>query len=374
MIIDINNIINISVIAPASGLAPYSVNNLLCLTKDTPAVSLGSNAYAVYSNAMDVITQWGSSSGPGKAATAVFAQSPNIISGGGKFIVAPMVTDETIDLAITRLSALFYFGGLSYDFVADATEGMDAASVAQSVRKFLFVVSSTSSDFDGSDGLLYQIVNGHYSYTRGLYHTDSTKAQAYKWGYASRAMSTNFSGVNTTQSMQVKELNSVTVDDGMTSTLLTKAQTNGVDVYVNISGKATIMSYGANEFFDDVYNLKWCIGALEVEGFNRLRQTGTKLPQTEAGMNNIKDAYRGVCQQAVANRFVGPGSWTSSDTFGSPEDFRRNILETGYYIYSAPVSQQSSADRLARKAVPVMIALKFQGAIHSSDVIIFVNK
>ena len=113
---------------------------------------------------------------------------------------------------------------------------------------------------------------------------------------------------------------------------------------------------------------------MEVAGFNVLAQTQTKLPQTEAGMDVLKGGYRTVCTQSVVNGMVAPGSWTSPDTFGNPEDFKRNIEEQGYFIYSQPISQQSSVDREARKAPVIQIALKLAGAVHSSDVIVNINR
>jgi hypothetical protein len=187
-------------------------------------------------------------------------------------------------------------------------------------------------------------------------------------------MSTNFSAVNTAQTMNLKSLAGVSSDDAMTQTLLTAAKAVGADCYVNIAGQACVMSHGANEFFDDVYNLRWIIGALEVAGFNFLRTSGTKIPQTEQGMDGLKGAYRRVCSQSVSNGFIAPGEWTGSDTFGSPEDFKRNITDFGFYIYSSPVATQSVADRAARIAPTVQIALKYSGAIHSTNVIVNINK
>jgi hypothetical protein len=174
--------------------------------------------------------------------------------------------------------------------------------------------------------------------------------------------------------MNLKEISGVTADTGLTQTILTEAKAVGADVYANIAGLSCVMSHGANGFYDDVYNLLWLVGALEVAGFNYLRMAGTKIPQTESGMDGLKGAYRSVCKLAVTNGFVAPGSWTGSDTFGSPEDFRRNIADFGFYIYSAPVALQSSADRLARSAPTVQISFKYAGAIHSSAVIVNVNK
>jgi hypothetical protein len=57
-----------------------------------------------------------------------------------------------------------------------------------------------------------------------------------------------------------------------------------------------------------------------------------------------------------------------------PEDFNRNIGDFGFYIYSLPVALQANADRIARLAPTVQIALKYSGAIHVTSVIVNVNK
>lgn len=370
--ISIANVINVSVQLPPAGLAPYSVNNLVCFTKDTPVVALTGD-YAAYTSASDVAEQWGTSSDTYAAAVSVFSQSPNILSGGGLFIVIPMLAGEMLDEAIVRAKALVYYGGCSHAYTLGSGEAIDAAIVAESERKLLFLSSSSSSDL-ASGGLFYDIKDQGLRHARCLFHTSSGALKALRWAYAGRGMSVNFSASNTAMTMQLKQLTGVPSDEGLTQTLLTQAKDVGADCYANIAGRASVMSYGANSFFDDVYNLNWLVGALQVSGFNFLAQTSTKVPQTEAGMDGLKGAYRSSCAQAVANGFVAPGSWTSADTFGSPEDFKRNIQDFGYYIYSSPVATQSPADRAARKAPPIQIAIKYSGAIHSSDVIVYVNQ
>ena len=139
-----------------------------------------------------------------------------------------------------------------------------------------------------------------------------------------------------------------------------------------MTAEATFTS-GANMFFDQVYNLQAFVGALQVAGFNYLAQSATKIPQTEAGMSGLKAAYTAVCNQYVDNAFLAPGSWTSSTTFVSQSVFLSNIANLGFYVYSAPVSQQAAAARAARQAPLVQIAVKEAGAIQSSDVIVYVN-
>lgn len=384
--IGITNVVNISVITPPAGLAAYSINNLVCFTKETPAVSLGTALFAVYSSAADVITNWGSASVTAEAATAVFSQSPNILTGGGYFIVVPMLAGEVLEEAITRASGLLYFGGCSANYTLGVTgpsgftgatganlEALRAGAVAQAAGKLLFLADSSAASLQNG-GLAYEVDETSLSLTRVLHYARATGIDGFKWAYAGRGMSTNFSAVNTAQTMNLKSLVGVSSDDAMTQTLLTAAKAVGADCYVNIAGQACVMSHGANEFFDDVYNLHWIIGALEVAGFNFLRTAGTKIPQTEQGMDGLKGAYRRVCSQAVSNGFIAPGEWTGADTFGSPEDFKRNITDFGFYIYSSPVATQSVADRAARIAPTVQIALKYSGAIHSTNVIVNINK
>jgi len=191
--------------------------------------------------------------------------------------------------------------------------------------------------------------------------------------YAGRGLSTAFSGSNTTQTQHLKDLVGIQPDAGMTQTILNKCKTAGADVYASIQGVPKTFTSGANDFFDQVYNLQWFVGALQVAGFNALAQSSTKLPQTEQGISVLKAAYGSVAQQGVANGYLAPGTWNSPDTFGVLQDFLRNIEEVGFYIYSSPIATQSAADREAREAPLIQIAVKESGAVHSSAVIINVN-
>lgn len=372
-IISPSEVVTISVSNPPAGLAPYSINNLLVVTDETPVVPLTSD-YAIYTNPIDVATQWGTGSAVYGAAISVFAQSPNIISGGGKLLVAPLEDgSEAMNTAISRLAGLVYFGGVGFTFAASGDDAvLDAATVCESLRKKMFVGSSDAQDV--IDGLLFDLKDQTLTRSRGLLHTDSGELAGFVWAYAGRAMSMNFSGVNTSSTMHLKQLTGVASDTGLTATILANAKAAGADVYGSVAGRASLLTSGANGFWDDVYQLDAFVSDLEVAGFNVLAQTGTKIPQTEQGMDMLKGAYRAVCEKHLANGFIGAGTWTGTSTFGDPEDFHRNILTKGYYIYSLPLSQQTQADREARVASLVNIAIKYQGAIHSTSVMVNINR
>ncbi len=134
-----------------------------------------------------------------------------------------------------------------------------------------------------------------------------------------------------------------------------------------------IYSTVGNDYFDNQYSNLALKFALEVAGFNYLAQTATKVPQTEPGMNGLKAAYIGICNQFVNNGELAPNTWGSSETFGDPQTFLNNILSNGYYVYSAPIALQTQAARTARQAPLVQIACKRAGALQTSNVLVFIN-
>ncbi len=144
-------------------------------------------------------------------------------------------------------------------------------------------------------------------------------------------------------------------------------------MYVSYAGVPSVFSTSGNDFFDNPYNDLALKFALETAGFNYLRQTNTKVPQTEPGMMGLKNAYGVVLNRFVRNGCVAPGAWTSSERFGDPVIFDQNVLDSGFYIYSLPIVLQNAAERENREAPLVQIAVKRAGAIHTSDVIVLVN-
>lgn len=289
--------------------------------------------------------------------------------------VAETSSGETIAEAITRSGELVEYFGLMLTEQLNESELLEVAAVIQPLNKIGFFGSNQSSDLD-EDGKFDKVRQANYDKTRCLFYGSSSESDLFKFvaSYAGRALSTNFSGANTTQTMHLKDLIGVVADSTMTQTLLNKAQLAGVDVYVSIQGVPKTFTSGANGFFDDVYNLLWFVGGLRIAGFNVLAQTGTKIAQTENGVDSLKSSYRRICEQAVTNQFLAAGSWNSPNTFGIQEDFFENIRQRGYYIFSTPVALQPVADREARKAPLIQIAAKYAGSVHSSNVVVNINR
>ena len=282
---------------------------------------------------------------------------------------------ETLVNAIIRLKAKIYFHGIIVAYSpAEDSEYLDASNYVQTIEKMLFITKHDLNVVE--EGELFDIVkNRTNTHTRCFaYFADSDEASRVALaGYVGRGLSVNFSGSRTTISMHGKELYGVDPDPGIDLTLADKAFAVGADYYANFEGVPAVFCSGVNDFFDNVYNDNWLVTALQVAGFNALRQSGTKIPQTEDGVALLVDAYRNVLKQGVQNLAIAPGTWTREVTFGDQELFRTNIETFGYYIYSTPLAQQSQADRELRKAPYIQMAVKRAGAIHSSDVVVYIN-
>lgn len=375
MDLSLNNVIEISVSAAQTGVGNYNVNNIGLFTTESPGSSFGIAGYSIYLDPTQVGVDFGTNSETYAMANDIFSQQPNMLAGGGYLAILPYGgSGETLDAAILRTVGLVQYFGILSNTIQSSSITLAAAAVVQPLNKMLFVVSRSTADI-ASGGVLDELRSSGLTQTRGLYYGGSADSLAlgFMASYVGRALSTNFSGSNTTSTMHLKNLVGVSADPTMTQTILDEALLAGADTYPSLQGVAKVFCSGANKFFDQVYNLRWYVGALQVAGFNYLAESDTKVPQTESGMTGLKGAYRAVSQQAVGNQYLAPGQWNSATTFGNQIDFLNNIASIGYYIYSTPIALQSQADRLTRIAPLVQISCKEAGAIQSSDVIIYVN-
>lgn len=368
--VGISNVISISLQAQPRGLGFYNVNNLMMFTDETP-VEDWNESYRAYTNAREVETDFGTNSRAYALAQKVFAQTPNLLAGGGQLLIAPMEDGETLAVAINRLWDLVYFGGIISAKVLTAQEATAASDVVQTLDTLFLLPSNTATDLEGN-GLFATIIGKSNTHTKCILYTMSQDG-AYECAaaYAGRSYAVNYSAQNSCITMNLKDLAGIVADTGITQTIYNKAKTLGVDLYCAIEGLPKCISNGAPEYFDQLLNRLWFVQTSKVTLFNTLARTSSKIPQTEAGMNTLKNAFKQVAIQAVYNGFLAAGKWNSSETFGNQDDFLRNIQDYGFYIYSMPISEQLQADREERKAPVIQFAGKEAGAIHSASLLVY---
>lgn len=378
--IPISYVVNVSIAEQPAGLAPKQLSTLLILTDDEPVSPL-SGDYIIARAARTVEQNFGTGKDSTKMAQIIFSQNPNILANSGYVIVAPYTsTSETTAQAISRLSAQIYFEGiLTTRDLEDEEAGEASAAVEATADQIFFLPSSDVNALQTANGLFYKLQSN--TQTKCLLYTygadeDTKKANAklFAAAYASRGLSVNYSGSNTCITMNLKDLTGIEADTNITETILQQCADLGVDCFPSIAGLAKVISNAGNGlYFDQVANRIWLTSTIQTNVFNTLATTRTKIPQTEQGMNLLKSAVYDTFDEAVTNGMIAPGQWNSSDTFGNLEDFHRNILETGYYIYSTPVVEQAQAEREQRKAPLIQCAGKEAGAIHNSDIMIYLE-
>src|SRR5205085_1585978 len=132
------------------------------------------------------------------------------------------------------------------------------------IDKMLFYASPNAADYAAS-GLLDLVRQASETHVRCLYYSDGTAidTQIMAAAYASRALSTNFSGSLTAQTLHMKSLAGVTADTTVDQTQLALAQSANVDIYTSIGNISLIFQSGQNSFFDEIYNELWLKLALQ---------------------------------------------------------------------------------------------------------------
>lgn len=217
---------------------------------------------------------------------------------------------------------------------------------------------------------VWQIVLASGSSFRALYSKSGNRKLAAT--YMARVHTVNFNAENSAMTMQLKEL-SVPAED-YSQTELDNAKRVGLDLYTTIKDTPCVLTSHANDFVDNIYNITAYIDAVQTDMFNLLKSTATKLAQTEDDVKKLVDQGEKTTAGFARAGVFAPGTWSSPDTFGDVEVFKRNIEQLGYYWKAGSLADQAQADREERKSPVLQAAVKNAGAIHSADIIINFNK
>jgi len=190
-----------------------------------------------------------------------------------------------------------------------------------------------------------------------------------------QASSTNWEGRNTAQTLKFKTETSVQSDPSITTTLANQCDRLGVNYYTDYDGTTFLAegrTVGTELFFIDSTTGRHALTVrLQAAGATRLIQQ-PKIPQTDEGQITLQSALVGILEQFVRNGFIGRGLRWNGNGFG--ELTTGDILENGWYMFSDSYALQSQSDREARKAMPIQIAVKEAGAIHSAEIIVYVER
>lgn len=283
---------------------------------------------------------------------------------------AAVLTAETQIEAITALKALVNIKGACFIDAAIDTDRKLLAEWAQANTVLMYDVFQTAANLTiDPANVVWDIKLSSLTNYRMLYSAAGNRRLAA--AYMARAHVVNFNAERSALTMHLKTL-SVAAEDYDQSDI-DAAKAVGLDIYTTIKQTPVVLTSGANDFMDNRYNLIAFVDAVQTDMFNLLKQTATKIPQTQRGVNQMLDQGEKTTRGFVRAGVFAPGTWSSPDFFGDQETFYRNIAENGFYWIAGDLADQPQADRQARKSPVLQAAVKNSGAIHSGDIIVNFN-
>ena len=170
-----------------------------------------------------------------------------------------------------------------------------------------------------------------------------------------RAASVNFEGIDTTITLNLKQAATITAED-LTTSELAVLESKNINVVVQIGKQATGFTNSRmanNSWLDSVHGLLWLENRIEVDMFNTLYTTATKIPYNAFGINVLINTLENSLEQGVRNGLLTPG-FLPDGTY----------LPNGYVVENVDLADVSKADKTNR----VYKGLKFKcvgaGALH----------
>ena len=302
-------------------------------------------------------------------------QTLALTTGSGGFLTQgaalAALTAETKLAGITELFSQVKFRGAMFIDNPSDVESKTLAEWGQAndVLQYDVFESPTNLLVDPTNEVWDIKLSGLTNY-RMLYSKAGNRKLAAS--YMARAHTVNFAAENSALTMHLKEL-SVAAEE-YTQTEVNNAKTVGLDLYTTIKLTPAILTSGANNFTDERYNLIAFVDFLQIDMYNLLKQTGTKIPQTRRGVNQLIDQAEKTSRQFVRAGVAAPGTWSSPDYFGNRETFEQSILNNGFYWLAGSLSAQAQNSREARESPVLQGAVKMAGAVHSVDLIVMINR
>lgn len=210
------------------------------------------------------------------------------------------------------------------------------------------------------------------AYKRTFTQYSSSNAYAAISAFA-RILTVDYEGSGTAITLMYKQEPGV-VAETLAGSQVDALKNKNCNVFVSYNNGTSILQDGvmaSGDFTDIITATDWLATTIQRDLFNALYSQTTKIPQTDAGQGVLLAYVAARCAKAVDNGVAAPGVWNSGG-FGTLK--QGDFMDRGYYIYSAPFATQAQADRVARKAMPIQVAIKLAGAVHSANVTISVNQ
>lgn len=333
---------------------------------------IAGNAYTL-TKSSTIITLSGATLTGGSGTSLYGLFGLTVVTSGA--YVADGIVAETAAQAVATFDQNFgqQFYGLTFTSLINSDHLAVAAYIEAATNKHLYGITSTDagvlSSLSVSD-IAYLTSNLKYKRTSVQYSSSNSYAVC---SLLARILTTNYNANNTTITLMYKQEPGI-VAESLNTTQLTALESKNCNVFVTYNNNTAIIEKGtvaSGDFVDIITGTDWLALAIQTAAYNLLYTSTTKIPQTDAGTHLIVTTVENICSQGVINGLLAPGIWNSG---GFGDLLQGDFMPKGFYVFAAPVALQNQSDRAARKSVPIQVAVKLAGAIHTIDVIINVNR
>ncbi|AOZ06699.1 DUF3383 domain-containing protein [Cupriavidus malaysiensis] len=349
------------------------------------ALGTAGNSFTLAKSSTNITLSGATLSGGVNASTITYATSPavgtdvsallGLTTGVASAPVNGVAAEQPVD-AVNAMVTNFgrQFLGITFaDTTVTNTQHLAVAAFVEADQAHLYAVTSQEAaavDPTQTTDIGYLLKQLGYKYSFPQWSSTSPYAAASLLG---RLLTVNFNSNRTTITLAYK------TEPGVVAESLNTTQANALDAknynyYVNYDNSTSIIQNGVTPsgiFIDSIYNAIWFRNRVQTDLYNALYTSPTKIPQTDAGNQTLSATMETSCAAAVTNGYLAAGVWNQAG-FGALN--QGDTLSKGYYIYTPPISSQSTSDRQARKSVPFQIAALEAGAIHSISLTVNVQR
>ena len=190
---------------------------------------------------------------------------------------------------------------------------------------------------------------------------------------AGRLAQVDFSGSNTLIDPMYDQLAGTAPDDVLTTTEIEELRRKRINFYTTLGTQGAFQrgwTVADDGWMDSQYWIDEFVNASETAVFGVLRSP--RVPQSDAGLERIRNALVGICERGVRNGGIAPGFVSASAisdiraTTSNPS-FDGN-LPLGYLIDIGSLAAQSESDRAARRSPSIKVFVRGSGSIQTVGV------
>ena len=364
-----------SVVQVNIGVAPSTASNtngnnigLIIGATDKVTVTERVKVYTTTSEMLD--DSWSTSAPEYLAASMYFAQKPKPT----KVVIGRRDGTEAIGTTISacRDKNEDFYGV----YVCGATDADIAAAVLQAETLGLTMVFFESNNSDcvvanpATPDIFTTLKNASYKAAIGLYSTADYAGAALMGLAMGLEDGTDASAFD----LYFQKLNGIAPTD-VTEAQIAILLAKGGNVYIKRGQNTMLIDNGQcvdGTPYDETMYLDLTQKILRQYVLNVLTASGNrKIPQTDDGMAVILSAVTSGMEYMKRIGFCAPGVWTSTPFFTIDTG---DVLAMGYQIFADSFDNMSAADRQARKAPPIYVAMKLAGSVRSVVINVNVNE